>query len=293
MPHAAAGLLSVALLLALAPPARAEAEVDLELVLSVDISYSMDPEEQQLQRLGYVDGLLSREVQDAIAAGIHGRIALTYVEWAGAFEQRVIVPWALIDGPDATRAFTDQLAEAPVRRAYRTSIAAAIDFAAPLFDRNGFAGLRLVIEVKTGFNPEAVLEQLYRHTPLEDSFSINNVALVEGANNQGRLVTEARDAALARGIVINGLPIQLKRPRFGMDIVNLDDYYRECVIGGANAFMVPVRDRDGFADAIRKKLVLEIAGLEPLHMGLRRANVGAPVDCLIGEKLWQQRDWDR
>lgn len=264
MPHAAAGLLSVALLLALAPPARAEAEVDLELVLSVDISYSMDPEEQQLQRLGYVDGLLSREVQDAIAAGIHGRIALTYVEWAGAFEQRVIVPWALIDGPDATRAFTDQLAEAPVRRAYRTSIAAAIDFAAPLFDRNGFAGLRQVIDVSG-----------------------------DGANNQGRLVTEARDAALARGIVINGLPIQLKRPRFGMDIVNLDDYYRECVIGGANAFMVPVRDRDGFADAIRKKLVLEIAGLEPLHMGLRRANVGAPVDCLIGEKLWQQRDWDR
>ncbi|MFC4223677.1 DNA gyrase/topoisomerase IV subunit A [Lysinibacter cavernae] len=41
-------------------------------------------------------------------------------------------------------------------------------------------GLRLVISIKTGFNPEAVLEQLYRYTPLEDSFSINNVALVGG-----------------------------------------------------------------------------------------------------------------
>jgi DNA gyrase subunit A len=41
-------------------------------------------------------------------------------------------------------------------------------------------GLRLVIEVKTGFSPEAVLDQLYRLTPLEDGFSINNVALVEG-----------------------------------------------------------------------------------------------------------------
>ena len=41
-------------------------------------------------------------------------------------------------------------------------------------------GTRLVIEVRTGFNPEAVLEQLFRYTPLEDSFGINNVALVEG-----------------------------------------------------------------------------------------------------------------
>ena len=41
-------------------------------------------------------------------------------------------------------------------------------------------GLRLVIEIKNGFNPDAMLEQLYRLTPMEDSFGINNVALVEG-----------------------------------------------------------------------------------------------------------------
>ena len=41
-------------------------------------------------------------------------------------------------------------------------------------------GTRLVISVKNGYNPEAVLAQLYKHTPLEDSFGINNVSLVDG-----------------------------------------------------------------------------------------------------------------
>jgi DNA gyrase subunit A len=41
-------------------------------------------------------------------------------------------------------------------------------------------GTRLVVGIKTGFSPDAVLEQLYRYTPLEDSFNINNVALVDG-----------------------------------------------------------------------------------------------------------------
>ena len=47
-----------------------------------------------------------------------------------------------------------------------------------LTDRN--QGLRLVIELKNGFNPEAVLEELYRLTPMEETFGINNVALVDG-----------------------------------------------------------------------------------------------------------------
>ncbi|WP_298942564.1 DNA topoisomerase (ATP-hydrolyzing) [uncultured Microbacterium sp.] len=55
-----------------------------------------------------------------------------------------------------------------------TGIADVVD----LTDRNH--GLRLVIGIKTGFDPNAVLEQLYRLTPLEDSFGINNVALVDG-----------------------------------------------------------------------------------------------------------------
>lgn len=251
------------LVAAAAPPAvAAEVEVDLELVLAVDISYSMDPDEQDLQRRGYVEAIQSPEVLAAVSKGLHRRIAVTYVEWAGAAEQRVIVPWRLIDGPSSAHAFAADLAEQPIRRAYRTSISGAVDYAARLFEANGYVGERLVVDVSG-----------------------------DGANNMGRTVTTARDEAAGAGIVVNGLPILLKRPNQGlMDLPDLDTYYHDCVIAGPGAFIVPVRTRDGFQEAIRRKLILEISGLTPEPEA--RVQKAAGVDCLIGEKLWQER-WER
>src|SRR5262245_388653 len=57
--------------------------VDVELVLAVDVSYSMDPDEQALQREGYVQALTSKEFLQALRQGAHGKIAVTYFEWAG------------------------------------------------------------------------------------------------------------------------------------------------------------------------------------------------------------------
>src|SRR5713101_964335 len=57
--------------------------VDVELVIAVDVSYSMDPDEQALQREGYVEAISSRDLIDAVRKGPNGRIAVTYVEWAG------------------------------------------------------------------------------------------------------------------------------------------------------------------------------------------------------------------
>src|SRR3954466_12222031 len=91
--------------------------VDVELVIAVDVSYSMDPEEQALQREGYIEGLTSSEFLDALRQGMHGRIAVTYVEWAGSADQRILVPWRLIDGPASAKAFADEIARAPYRRA--------------------------------------------------------------------------------------------------------------------------------------------------------------------------------
>src|ERR671911_581542 len=84
-----------------AAPAFAETAVDLELVLAVDVSRSMDLDEQHLQRDGYVAALQHPDVVDAIRSGPLGRIALTYVEWAGPQSQVVIVPWTLIDSEAA------------------------------------------------------------------------------------------------------------------------------------------------------------------------------------------------
>lgn len=268
--RAAAGLA----LLALPGPASAETgvPVDLELVLAVDISYSMDADEQEMQRDGYVGAILSRPVLDAIAQGPLGRIAIAYVEWAGAEEQRTVVPWMVIDGQAAAKAFANQLSAAPLRRAYRTSISGALIHSAKMFDDNGYAGARQVIDVSG-----------------------------DGPNNQGETVERVRDEVLERGVVINGLPLMLKRPSFAMmDVGDLDAYYRDCVIGGPGAFMVPVRGVEQFPAAVRTKMVLEIAGLTPDTPGipasaapktLPAADLRGPTksDCTAGEQLWRDR----
>ncbi|MFD1703764.1 DUF1194 domain-containing protein [Methylopila henanensis] len=264
-------LLALAALLAAAPRATAAdlGQVDLELVLAVDISYSMDVEEQQVQRDGYVAAITSKPVLDAIRDGLLGRVAVAYVEWAGADEQRTIVPWRLIDGPASAQAFADELAAQPLRRAYRTSISGALTHAVRMFDGNGYDGLRKVVDVSG-----------------------------DGPNNQGAPVENVRDEAIERGVVINGLPLMLKRPSYAMmDLVDLDVYYRDCVVGGPGAFVLPVRAIEQFAEAVRTKLVMEIAGLPPEApaIGLSTAPRVQPAaddptsSCTVGEQLWRDR----
>jgi hypothetical protein len=235
--------------------------VDTELVLAVDISYSMDPEEQQLQREGYITALTSREFMHALRGGMHAKVAVTYFEWAGPFDQRIVVPWRLIDGPETADGVANDIARAPYRRASRTSISGALQFAKPLFDASGFNGIRRVIDVSG-----------------------------DGANNSGPPVELIRDDVLAAGITINGLPIMLKRPNtFTMDIENLDVYFEDCVIGGPGAFIVPIHNRDQFKDAIRTKLVLEIAGRTPPRRVVPAQARPPRISCLIGERMWRER----
>ena len=238
-----------------------EANIDVELVLAVDVSYSMDPEEQALQREGYIQALTSKEFLSALREGANGKIAVTYFEWAGANDQKIVVPWRVIDGPESADAFAADIAKAPYRRASRTSISGAIQFGKALFDNSGYRGLRRVIDVSG-----------------------------DGANNAGMLVVQARDDALAAGITINGLPVMLKRANYGyVDAEELDVYYEDCVIGGAGAFVIPIRDRSEFVKATRTKLILEVAGREP-EVRVVPASADKPrVSCTIGEKVWRER----
>ncbi|MBR0746346.1 DUF1194 domain-containing protein [Bradyrhizobium japonicum] len=235
--------------------------VDVELVLAVDVSYSMDPGELLLQREGYAEAIVSNEFLQAIKAGPNRRLALVYVEWSGPNDQKIIVPWRLIDSHESAAAVASEIAKAPVRVGSRTSISGAINFALPLFDADPYRGLRRVIDVSG-----------------------------DGANNDGSPVTIARDAALARGITINGLPIMLEgRLPSQMDIDDLDLYYEDCVIGGAGSFMVTIRSRDGFKEAIRTKLVLEVAGGVPRDRIVSVTEREPRVSCLIGEAIWAKR----
>jgi Protein of unknown function (DUF1194) len=251
---------ALSLCLPVAGGALAQVLVDLELVLAVDVSLSMDLDEQRLQRDGYVAAFRDSEVQKAITAGPHGRIAVTYMEWAGPSVQNVVIPWTLIDGPAAAQAVADKLEQQPITRARMTSISQALAFAGHLFESSGVKGIRRVIDVSG-----------------------------DGPNNAGPLVTLVRDELVAQGIAINGLPIVLKKPSSLFDIADLDVYYSECVIGGTGAFMIPIRERVEFKTATRRKLLLEIAEDRP--PGLIAVQFSEPLsggDCSFGEQQWRR-----
>jgi hypothetical protein len=238
--------------------------VDVELVLAVDVSYSMDMDELAIQREGYAQAIVSREFLSALKTGPTGKIAVTYFEWAASSDQKLIIPWRIIDGPESADAVAAEMMRTPIRRASRTSISGAIYFAMPLFEANTYAGLRRVIDISG-----------------------------DGPNNNGPPVTVARDEALAKGIVINGLPIMAKELSYStMDIEHLDWYYEDCVIGGPGAFVVSIKERDKFKEAIRTKLVMEVAGLQPQPRVVPIAGREPRVNCLLGEKIWQDR-WGR
>ncbi len=235
--------------------------VDVELVLAVDISYSMDVDELAVQREGYAEAITSPDFLRALKSGPTGKVAVTFFEWASAADQKIIVAWRVIDGPESADAVAAEILKAPLRRASRTSISGAINFAMPLFEQNPYRGLRRVIDISG-----------------------------DGPNNNGEPVTIARDAALAKGVIINGLPIMVKETNFAtMDIENLDYYYEDCVIGGPSAFVVPIKNREKFKEAIRTKLVLEVAGRMPEGRVVPVAASEPRVPCGIGEKMWRER----
>jgi hypothetical protein len=167
--------------------------------------------------------------------------------------------WRVIDGPLSAGDFAAQLARAPIQGFRGTSISNSLTFLAPQFDNNGYKAARRVIDVSG-----------------------------DGPNNMGIPIEMAREMVIRAGITINGLPIMIKRPGGFASIGDLDVYYEDCVIGGSGAFLVVVRSADQFAEAIRRKLVLEIAGQEPRVIPVAATAIGNRADCLIGEKLRKQ-----
>jgi hypothetical protein len=231
--------------------AAASGEVDVELVLAVDVSGSMDFEEARIQRAGYVDALQHPDFVNAVRSGLTGRIAISYFEWAGTISDSSYIPWQIISGPDDAAIFAARLAERPIATRRGTSLSAAIAYGAELFDKNDYTGMRRVIDISG-----------------------------DGPNNFGAPVLPARAAATALGIVINGLAIMI-RPSAAYG--SLDRYYADCVIGGPGAFVLPVQEPEDFAIAIRRKLIIEVSGIQPPARIIPAAD--SPADCMIGEKL--------
>lgn len=201
-------------------------EVDLALVLAVDCSSSIDDRDFALQRAGYAAAFADSRLARAVRGGTRGVIAVTLTQWAGPFEQVQAIGWRAIRDEASARGFASLVAAMPRQlTASATSISGAIDHGRALLERSGFHAGRRVIDVSG-----------------------------DGMNNTGRLPEFARNEAVTRGIVINGLPILSDDP-------NLDDYYTDYVIGGLGAFMLPAVSFRAFAQAILAKLLREVAAL--------------------------------
>src|SRR5437016_12985571 len=225
----------VALVLGQTMPVAAAEQVDLLLVLASDVSRSVDHPKFLLQREGYAAAISDPQVIDAIKSGPHQRIAICFVEWSGFGAQKLVIDWAMIDGPGPARKFGDQLLELPRSFADRTSISGGIEFSVAQLDRAPFAAARRTIDVSG-----------------------------DGTNNAGRDVKLARDETVAKGIVINGLVILSDRPvPWNAEHTNppggLEKYYQDNVIGGPGAFVLVAENFNSFGRAIIKKLIAEIA----------------------------------
>ena len=215
--------------------AQDKTPVSLELVLLADATGSIDNDEIRFQRLGYAQAITDPAVIDAIVYSGYGNIALTYVEWADASSQHVVVDWTLIDGAETASSFAVALM-APPRQAWgRNAIGSALLAGKRLIESNGFEGLRKVIDLSA-----------------------------DSANNwNGPPISDARNQVLASGISINGLAV-LCRSCSGQPIsYNLENAFRDLIIGGPGSFVVTAENAETFMSAVRRKLILEIAGEVP------------------------------
>ncbi|MCX7383195.1 MAG: DUF1194 domain-containing protein [Alphaproteobacteria bacterium] len=205
--------------------ARAE-PVDLLLVLAVDTSESVSTDRYALQMKGYANAFRDPDVQQAITAGRHQRIAVAMMQWTGPEKQAPVIEWLAIHDAESADALARTIEKTPRKLNWGgTSIAGAIRYAAAWFDRAPMQGARKVIDISG-----------------------------DGANNDDTPVTEARDAAVKAGVTINGLPILWVEP-------GLEEHYRDEVIGGPGSFMIAIATYDQFAEAITRKLVTEIAAV--------------------------------
>src|SRR5216684_73491 len=215
------------------PIARAAEEVDLLLVLSSDVSRSVDARKFKLQRDGYAAAIVNPRVIQAIRSGALGKIAISFVEWSGIGQQKIVIDWTVIRDEATAKDFSAQIIEEPRAFRDRTSISGGIDFAMAQLARAPFQSNRHTIDVSG-----------------------------DGTNNSGRDVADARDEALAKGVTINGLVILSEQPMSNAFHINpaggLDAYYRNNVIGGPGAFVMVAENFSSFGQRILNKLSAEI-----------------------------------
>ena len=213
-------------------------KVDLELVIATDTSPSIDTQEARLQRQGIATAFRSPEIIRAIQNGSLGKIAVAYIDWSSAPFNRLVLDWRVVKDKASAEDVAATLLKVPLTYGNGTSVSGALQIAARMMETNRLEGTRRTIDISG-----------------------------DGPNNRGMTVIDARDDIVARGITINGLPIityEYGVGDWGAYYLEIDKYYANCVIGGRGSFSLPAQGFQDFANAVRRKLVLEISEDAPL-----------------------------
>ena len=220
--------------LALAPftaDAGEQEKVGMQLILAADVSGSVNTTRYKTQQDGYLEALGDSRVLNVIRELDPPVLAVTFIAWAR--EQQVMVPWMRVQDAKSMDLFRNRLKdERRPQIGINTLISRALLFCNRLFDQE-FTGGRKVIDVSG-----------------------------DGDDNQGIIgLREVRDALVAKGVVINGLPIIVKPPEYifpPQPPEGLDVYYRNHVVGGEGHVTIESIGFDNFKQAILQKLLLEI-----------------------------------
>ena len=244
--------------------ARPNEDVDLALVIATDVSYSVDENEARFQRQGAVAAFRNPEVVKAIQSGARGRIAVAYIDFATIGTNKVIAGWHVVHDRASAGAFADILEAAPRTLGVNTSISSGIEMAVNLLETSGYTAGKRMIDVSG-----------------------------DGPNNEGHLVDRVRDDVVAKGIVINGLPIMTPADQFDIYyLADLDKYYAGCVIGGPGSFIQVAHGFEDLERALRRKLIQEISSAAPRPLLMKVAAVSQRSShpayekgCDIGERM--------
>ena len=218
--------------LPLAAQAQAAKPVDIAIVVSLDRSESIDAEEARAQIDGLVFTLRHSRFRDTVAVGWYGSIALTVINWSSFGRYEVILPWTRIVGrADAATAAAvlelDYARERIARHGSQTDLAFAIEVGMKQIDALPWPATKSVINV-----------------------------VADGISNIGRLAMVDRNIAVARGITVNGLIMAR-----GSAIEVISRYFKREVIGGPAAFIQVSDGNDDFANAMLRKILLEMVRL--------------------------------
>ena len=228
-------VVAVGLLGASAPVSPTAQQVDVALVIVTDVSYSVDENESRFQREGAIAAFRNPDVVKAIQSGSLGRIAVSYIDFSSYGAIKMLAGWHVIHDKATADAFADVLASKPRTLGVQTSISNGLETAERLLETSGYTANKRVIDVSG-----------------------------DGPNNDGHLVEPVRDEIVAKGIVINGLPIVTEADKFDVYYLpDLDKYYEGCVIGGPGSFIQVAHGFEDLARALRRKLLLEISEAAP------------------------------